>query len=63
MKRIKSIEPYAIYTSEEAAKLLDVHQQTIQRYIKSGKIKATKIGNKWYRISGVELLRFCGVKV
>jgi len=33
-----------LYTTQDVAKILKVHQRTIFRYIKSGKLKATKIG-------------------
>ncbi|MDD2890865.1 MAG: helix-turn-helix domain-containing protein [bacterium] len=33
-----------LYTIPEIAKLLKVSRKTIYRYIKSGKLKATKIG-------------------
>lgn len=49
------IHPYAIYTTKEAAELLDVDVITIQRYIRSGKLTATRLG-KIYRISGQALL-------
>lgn len=38
-----------IYTTEEVAKILQVSVITIRRYIKSKKLKASKIG-KDYRI-------------
>lgn len=37
------------YTSDEVAKILKINRQTIQRFIREGKIKATKIGRE-YRI-------------
>lgn len=39
-----------IYTTKQVAELLQVSVITIRRYIKSGKLKASKIG-KDYRIS------------
>ena len=38
----------------EAAKLLDVHPETVKRLIREGKLPATKFGNKWI----IELDRF-----
>ena len=35
------------YTVTEAAKLLDVTAQTIRSYIKDGKLKAQRAGNKY----------------
>jgi len=46
------------YTPEEVAKLLKVHKQTVYRYIKSGKLKASNISmgtKKYYRISNTDL--------
>ena len=31
----------------EAAKILDVHPETVKRLIREGKLAATKFGNKW----------------
>ena len=45
------------YTVEEVAKLLSIHPKTIQRYIREGKLEASKIGKSW-RISGHDLSRF-----
>lgn len=45
------------YTVEQVAKLLQVHWQTILNYIKSGKLRAVKLG-KGYRISNNELDKF-----
>lgn len=52
------IQPYAVYTTEEVAKVLSLQAATIQDYIRKGKLNATKIGGKWYRISGQALLDF-----
>lgn len=35
------------YTSKEAADILGVSRQTLMEYVKTGKIKAVKIGGKW----------------
>lgn len=44
----------AIYTVDEVAEKLNVSVKTVRRYIYSGKIKASKIGNQW-RIDEVQL--------
>lgn len=44
-------------TVEQVAELLQVHWQTILNYIKSGKLKAVRLG-KGYRISRVDLNQF-----
>lgn len=36
-----------MYSIEETAKILNVHAITVRRYIKEGKIVASKIGGKW----------------
>lgn len=45
------------YTPDEIADLLQMHPKTIRRYIREGKIKATKIGKGW-RVSGHDLSVF-----
>jgi excisionase family DNA binding protein len=50
------------YTVSQAAGLLQQHEKTVQRYIREGKLPATKIGRS-YRISGHDLSGhrlFCG---
>ena len=54
------IHPYMVYTTEQAAELLEISVVTIQRYIRSGKLNATKVG-KWYRLSGQVIQEFMGV--
>lgn len=45
------------YTVDQIASMLDMHPKTIQRYIREGKLSATKIGKSW-RVSGHELSCF-----
>ena len=45
------------YTVEQISSLLDIHPKTIQRYIREGKLRATKIGKGW-RITGHDLSTF-----
>jgi excisionase family DNA binding protein len=54
----EEVKPLAIYTTSEVAKLFGLTQQTVQKYIREGKIKAKHIGNKWYRFSGQAILDF-----
>lgn len=50
-----------LLTLQECAKILKVHHMTIRRYIKSGKLKATRIGEKgMYRIKVEDLKRLMG---
>jgi len=45
------------YTVAKVAEMLDIHEKTIQRYIREGKLRATKVGKAW-RISGHDLSLF-----
>lgn len=47
--------PY--YTVEQISEMLDIHPKTIQRYIREGKLRATKIGKSW-RVTGHDLSIF-----
>jgi excisionase family DNA binding protein len=53
---MREIKDTQIYTREEAEQLLQISQSTMRRLIKSGVIRAAKIGGQ-YRILGSELLR------
>ncbi|MBN2796026.1 MAG: helix-turn-helix domain-containing protein [Clostridia bacterium] len=35
------------YTVDELKTLLNLHEKTIQRYMREGKLKATKVGKSW----------------
>lgn len=48
---------HTYFTVDEVARMLSIHPKTIQRYIREGKLAATKIGKSW-RISGHDLSRF-----
>ncbi len=45
------------YTVAQVAQMLDIHEKTIQRYIREGKLNASKVGKSW-RISGHDLSLF-----
>jgi len=45
-----------LFTLKEAAKILRVSERTMMRYLKSGKLKASKVG-KW-RIKESDLEKF-----
>jgi excisionase family DNA binding protein len=49
------IKPNEVYTPAETEQLLKVSKSTVKRMLKSGLLKANKIG-KQYRILGHELL-------
>ena len=50
-----------LYSVEKVAELLGIHQKTVLRYIKEGKLKANKVGGRW-RIHGNDLSSFVGFK-
>ncbi len=45
------------FTVEEIATLLNMHAKTIQRYIREGKLRASKVGKSW-RVTGHDLSVF-----
>ncbi len=45
------------YTVEQISDMLDIHPKTIQRYIREGRLRATKIGKSW-RVTGHDLSVF-----
>ena len=52
----KEIKAHAIYTTQEAERLLKVSNSTIKRLLKRGILRANKVGRQ-YRILGKEILR------
>ena len=46
-----------VYTTEEVAEILQVTKRTVYNYIKTGALKAVKIGKYW-RISAENLEEF-----
>ena len=52
----EEIKENAVYTTNEAQKLLKISNSTIKRLLKKGLIRANKVGGQ-YRIMGKELLR------
>ncbi|MEL7648132.1 MAG: helix-turn-helix domain-containing protein [Sedimentibacter sp.] len=45
------------YTVEQISNMLDIHPKTIQRYIREGRLRASKVGKGW-RINGHDLSVF-----
>lgn len=45
------------YTVDQISKMLNMHPKTIQRYIREGKLNATKFGKGW-RVAGHDLSAF-----
>ena len=50
-------EELKVYTLEEVKDIVKVGQRTLYNYIKSGRLKATKIGKYW-RVKHVDLKEF-----
>ena len=51
-----------LYTVEQVADLLNLHVKTIRRYVRDGRLKATRIG-KEYRIARTDLDALTGGRV
>jgi excisionase family DNA binding protein len=51
-----------VYKVEDLAELLEMHPRTIRRYIREGKLGASKVGGEW-RISEEDVSMFTGGKV
>ena len=45
------------YSVAKVAEILKIHEKTVQRYIREGKLQAVKVGKAW-RISGHDLSSF-----
>lgn len=46
-----------LYTTEQVAKLLQIHPLTVLKYIKAGRLKAVKLG-RVYRVTETALQKF-----
>lgn len=53
----KNVSDIKLYTLEELTDMLNVTVYTLRNYVKSGKLKAAKIGGKW-RVSEDNLKKF-----
>lgn len=51
-----------LLTTTDVAKRLRVHQRTVQRWISTGRLPATKVGPRMWRISPEDLKTFLGNK-
>ena len=58
----EEIKPNAIYTTNETEALLKISNSTVKRLLKSGILRANKVG-KQYRILGKEILRLISPEV
>ena len=52
----EEIRPHNVYTTNETRDILRVSESTIKRMLKTGLIRANKVGGQ-YRILGKEILR------
>ena len=59
---MEEIKPLAVYTTTETRKVLRISESTIKRMLKSGLIRANKVGGQ-YRILGKEILRLVSPKL
>lgn len=60
-ERVPVVEPTSkqrFYTTEEVAKLLQVDPESVRRYVRSGKLRAVKLGGKFIRIDREDLNNF-----
>ena len=49
---------YGILTLEEVARIMQVSQKTVYRWIGAKKLRAAKIGHKTYRVLEKDLMSF-----
>ena len=59
---MNTINPYEVYTTTEAQRLLKISDSTIKRLLKKGLLKANKVGGQ-YRILGKEILRIVSPEI
>lgn len=52
---------YKAYTLSDVSEMLNIHITTLRKYVKSGRLKATKIGNK-YIVSEEHYIEFVNGK-
>lgn len=46
-EKLQSLDTFRLYTLTEVEPILGVSHRTLLDYVKTGKIKAVKIGGKW----------------
>ena len=54
-ERLTAKKKLDVYTLEELSEQLDMEKQTLRSYIKNGKLKASKIGNKYF-VTGKDVM-------
>jgi len=52
------VSNYGILTLEEVARIMQVSQKTVYRWIGAKKLRAAKIGHKTYRVLEKDLMSF-----
>lgn len=57
---MKVVSDQRLYTTEEVAQKLEIHQQTVRRMIRAGKIRGTRIGRLQY-VSEKSLSEYLGL--
>ena len=60
-EKVSVIEPgpkQRFYTTEEVAKLLQIDPETVRRYVRTGKLRAVKLGGKFIRVDRRDLDTF-----
>ena len=55
--REKKLDTYTVYSLTELEPVLGVTHRTLLNYVKTGKLKAVKIGGKW-KVSDDNLKKF-----
>ena len=54
-ERLTAKKKLDVYTLEELSEQLDMEKQKLRSYIKNGKLKASKIGNKYF-VTGEDVM-------
>ena len=54
-ERLTAKKKLDVYTLEELSEQLDIEKQKLRSYIKNGKLKASKIGNKYF-VTGEDVM-------
>lgn len=55
--RAEELKDYTVYTLTELEPILGVTHRTLLSYVKSGRLKAVKVGGKW-KVSKDNLAKF-----
>ncbi len=57
----RKIRGISFFTTDQLVKILDLSMLTVRRYLKKEKIKAVKVGQRWY-VSSKNLDKFLSGK-